>query len=425
MKDELDGPRKPFSIPKQYVWIAYKRVKANQGACGVDKMSIEDLDRDRERNLYKLWNRMSSGTYFPPPVKLVEIPKKSGGMRPLGIPTVLDRIAQMVVKMILEVKVEPHFHPDSYAYRPKKSAIQAVGQTRRRCWRYAWAIDLDIKGFFDNLDHELLLKAVRHHTDSKWILLYIERWLKAKLQLKDKSLKNRDKGTPQGGVISPLLANLYLHYTIDAWMERTYPENPFERYADDIVVHAKTQEEATALFTAITKRLKDCGLEVNKQKTKIVSCENDKRQGNDSIRKFDFQGFAFQPRKTRSRKGHDFIGFNPGISPKSATAIRRTMRTWQLHRRNRESLSILAHEINPILNGWINYYGKYRKSDLYSVFDSLDSTIMRWVMRKYKRFRNRKRKARAWLRGVKSRDPRLFAHWQLGNSNGQWMIGAV
>ncbi|MFH1821452.1 MAG: group II intron reverse transcriptase/maturase [Methanobacteriota archaeon] len=253
---------KPFEISKQVMWKAYKRVKANKGASGVDEESILDFEVKLRDNLYKLWNRMSSGSYFPPAVRRVEIPKANGGMRPLGIPTVSDRIAQMVVKMYLEPKVEPYFHKDSYGYRPNKSAIEALGIARERCWRQDWVLDLDIRGFFDNLDHELLMRAVKKHTDCKWIVLYVERWLKAPVQLENGTRISRGKGTPQGGVVSPLLANLFLHYALDEWMKRKYSDIPFERYADDVVFHCKTEAEAKALKMAIEERLVACGLEL-------------------------------------------------------------------------------------------------------------------------------------------------------------------
>jgi RNA-directed DNA polymerase len=235
------GKTKPFSISKFVVWEAYKRVKANKGSAGIDEESLEEFELNLKDNLYRLWNRMSSGSYFPPPVLLVEIPKQDGGLRPLGIPTVTDRIAQMVVKMTLEPILEPHFHADSYGYRPNKSAIEAVGMTRKRCWRYDWVIDIDIKGFFDNLDHELMMRAIKHHTDCKWIILYIERWLKAPVQKRDGTVVDREKGTPQGSVISPLLANLYLHYSQDEWLRKNYPNNPFERFADDSAPRAQAK----------------------------------------------------------------------------------------------------------------------------------------------------------------------------------------
>jgi group II intron reverse transcriptase/maturase len=195
---------KSWSIPKRLVWEAYKRVKANRGAAGVDDQSIEEFEADLQNNLYKLWNRMSSGSYFPPPVKRVQIAKRDGGKRPLGIPTISDRIAQGVVKGYLEPELEKHFHPDSYGYRPGRSALDAVGAARRRCWQHAWVLDLDIRAFFDSISHELLLRAVRKHTDCAWVLLYIERWLKAPVQLEDGTLEPRTKGSPQGSVVTPL-----------------------------------------------------------------------------------------------------------------------------------------------------------------------------------------------------------------------------
>jgi len=269
-----------YVISKFVVWEAYKRVKANKGSSGVDGESLEVFEKDLKNNLYRLWNRMSSGSYFPPPVKLVEINKKSGGKRPLGIPTVTDRIAQMVVKMTLEPKLEPCFHADSYGYRPGKSAIEAVGKVRERCWRYNWVIDLDIKGFFDNLNHDLLKLALEKHRPEKWVMLYIERWLKAPVQQLDGSLNERTKGTPQGGVISPLLANLYLHYAMDEWLRIKHPDTPFERYADDSVVHCRTEREAKETLQSLKERLLQCGLELHPEKTKIVYCKDDDRRGN-------------------------------------------------------------------------------------------------------------------------------------------------
>ena len=281
---------KPFPIIKRQVWEAYKRVKANQGGAGVDGQTIQAFDEDLENNLYKLWNRLASGSYQPPPVKRVEIPKADGGIRPLGIPTVADRIAQMVVKQVLEPELEKHFHPDSYGYRPGKSAHQAIGQARRRCWDNDWVVDLDIKGFFDNLDQALLMRAVRHHTQDNWVVLYIERWLKAPVQMPDGTRQERNKGTPQGGVISPLLANLYLHYAFDLWMQRTYQSISFERYADDAVCHCRTQAEAEHLKDALERRFADCGLELHPEKTRIIYCKDDDRRGGYPNIGFDFLG---------------------------------------------------------------------------------------------------------------------------------------
>lgn len=281
---------KPFSISKHQVWEAWLKVKANQGAAGVDGQSIEEFEANLSDNLYKLWNRMASGSYFPSPVLRVEIPKDDGRTRPLGIPTVADRIAQMVVKNQLEPELEKHFHPDSYGYRPGKSALEAVGQARQRCWRHDWVVDLDIKGFFDNIDHGLMMRAVRVHTQERWVLLYIARWLRAPIQMPDGTLRQPEKGTPQGGVASPLLANLFLHYGIDVWMQRNYPDIPFERYADDAVLHCKTQVQAEMLKQALMERMQSIGLELHPEKTRIVYCKDDDRQGEYAETSFDFLG---------------------------------------------------------------------------------------------------------------------------------------
>ena len=408
------GQAKPFEISKKVVWEAYKRVKANQGAAGVDGKSIQDFEVKLKDNLYKLWNRMSSGSYLPPAVRRVEIPKANGGKRPLGIPTVADRIAQMVAKMYLEPELEPYFHEDSYGYRPKKSAIEALGTARKRCWRYDWVLDLDIRGFFDNLDHELLMRAVRKHTDCKWMLLYIERWLKAPAQVEDGTLVNRDKGTPQGGVISPLLANLFLHYALDEWMRRNHPFIPFERFADDAVFHCKTEAEAKALKMAIEKRLAECRLEFHPQKTKIVYCRDDDRQGNYPNEKFDFLGYTFRARRSKNYLGKYFVNFSPAVSNDATKFMRQTMRDWRLHLRSDKELLDLSRMFNPVLRGWINYYGKYYRSALYPTFRHLNRTLVRWARRKYKRLRIHQRRAEYWLGDIAKRDSRLFAHWQMG-----------
>jgi len=404
---------KPFCISKWEVWEAYKLVKANKGAAGVDGQSIAEVEEDLKDNLFKIWNRMSSGSYFPPPVRRVDIPKDNGKTRPLGIPTVADRIAQTVVKRYLEPILEEYFYPDSYGYRPRKSAIEAIGVARQRCWRYDWVLDLDIKGFFDNIDHDLLMRAVRKHTDCKWVLLYIERWLKAPAQLADGSLINRDKGTPQGGVVSPLLANLFLHYAFDTWMKRQYPQIPFERYADDGICHCRSKAEAERLRVAIEKRFAECGLELNLQKTKIVYCKEDDRRGNYPEQKFDFLGFTFQPRRAKNRRGKLFVGFMPAISNKAKKSICDAMRQWKMHRQTDKSLDELARVVNPVLRGWINYYGSFYKSALYRVFQQLNNLLVRWASRKYKRLRRNNHRARQWLQGVFHRQPKLFAHWQL------------
>jgi RNA-directed DNA polymerase len=405
---------KPFLIAKHSVLEAWKRVKVNQGAAGIDEESIQDFERQLKDNLYRIWNRMSSGSYLPPPVKTVAIPKTGGGERKLGIPTVADRVAQMVVKMHLEPKVEPLFHADSYGYRPFKSAHDAVGQARKRCWKYDWVLDLDIKGFFDNIPHELLMRAVRKHAPEKWVVLYVERWLKAPAQNEQGQLTTREKGTPQGGVASPLLANLFLHYGFDAWMARKYPSIPFERYADDAIVHCRTKKEAENMRAAIILRMAECGLELNLQKTKIVYCQDADRRGKHEHEKFTFLGYEFRPRRARNHRGKYFVSFLPAISDKAAKAIRQEIRGWKLQLRSDKSLEDLARMFNPILRGWIQYYGKYYRSMLHPVFRPLNRRLVRWACRKYKKLRNHQRRATHWLRRISIRSAQLWAHWQIG-----------
>jgi RNA-directed DNA polymerase len=404
---------KPFCISKRVVFEAYKRVKANQGAAGVDEESIADFEKDLKNNLYKIWNRMSSGSYFPPPVRLVEIAKKGGGQRKLGVPTVSDRIAQMVAKMYFEPEVDRYFHPDSYGYRPGKSAIEAVGVARKRCWRYDWVLDLDIKAFFDEIDHELLMRAVRKHTGNRWLLLYIERWLKAPVQAEDGTLHSREKGSPQGSVISPLLANLFLHYVFDEWMRRDYENIPFERYADDILVHCRSGKQAKWIKTVIEQRLNQCRLELNPEKTKIVYCKDSSRKGNYPNEKFDFLGYTFGSRLSKDRYGKFFVGFLPAVSDEAAKSMRGTIRGWRIHRMTDKSIKDLACMFNPIIRGWINYYGQFYKSALYPIFNQLNGALQRWAMRKYKKLRRRRRRAFYWLGRIAKRMSYLFAHWRL------------
>ena len=413
-REDSSDEAKSYKIPKQQVWEAYQRVKANQGAAGVDGESIADFEKKLKDNLYKLWNRMSSGSYFPPPVMEVSIPKDGGGERKLGIPTVSDRIAQMVVKMQIEPEMERIFHPSSYGYRPAKSAHDAIAQARENCWRFEWVLDLDIKGFFDNIPHDLLLKAVRKHVPEKWTQMYIERWLKAPMQDKDGKLKERPKGTPQGGVVSPLLANLYLHYAFDQWLKREYPNLKFERYADDAIVHCQTQEQAEELRLALSKRLGECGLELHPVKTKIVYCNNGQGGNPSCPQEFDFLGYTFRARKVRTKTGRIQIGFLPAVSKKATQKIRKEIKSWQLHRRVGHTLEGIAHKINAIIQGWINYYGKYYGSKLREIFRLLNYALARWASRKYKKLRKRPRKARKWLVRVAGKQPDLLAHWKYG-----------
>ena len=405
---------KSYAISKEVVLEAYKRVKARGGGAGVDGETIEGFSSNLKDNLYKIWNRMSSGSYFPPAVRVVEIPKGKDKVRKLGIPTVSDRIAQMVVKMYLEPKVEPIFHEDSYGYRPNKSAIEAVGKVRRRCWNYDWVIDVDIKGFFDNIDHELMMLAVRKHTNCKWVLLYVERWLKAPEQRREGTPEDRDKGTPQGGVISPLLANLFLHYAYDEWMKRNYPNNPFERYADDIVVHCKTELEAKSLLEVTEKRLNQCKLEVNREKTKIVYCKDKGRKGTYTQEKFEFLGYMFRPRSAGTRWGKCSVSFTPAVSNRAKKLLRERDRRMKIPRRVSSTLEELAELMNPIVRGWINYYGEYHKTETLRTLSYMDEMLVRWARKKYKRFKATKREVYKWLGKIANRDPNLFVHWQRG-----------
>jgi RNA-directed DNA polymerase len=405
---------KPYDIPKQTVWDAFQRVKVNKGAAGVDEETIGEFEKDLKGNLYKIWNRMSSGSYFPPAVKAVEIPKKSGGVRILGIPTVSDRVAQMVVKMHFEPKVEPIFAADSYGYRPGKSAIDALRITRGRCWRYDWVIELDIRKLFDRIDHELLMKAVRKHTDSAWEILYIERWLKAPFQMQDGSLVERTMGTPQGGVVSPVLANLFMHYAFDEWMKREHPNNPWARYADDGVIHCRTQKEAENLLIELGERFKQCKLELNTEKTRIVYCKDDDRRGNYPVTSFDFLGYTFRARGSKNRWGKCFINFSPAVSNAASKAMRQTIRGWRMQLKSDVGIDDLSRMFNPVVRGWINYYGCFYKSQLYSVLRHMNRALMYWARRKYKKLAVHKRRASAWLGRLARNRPELFAHWQMG-----------
>ena len=418
------GGVKPFDIPKKEIWEAFKRVRANGGAAGVDGESIAEFEADLTGNLYKLWNRLSSGSYFPPPVRRVDIPKPDGGTRPLGVPTVADRVAQEVVRRRLEPLVEPRFHPDSYGYRPGRSALDAVATARRRCWRFDWALDLDIKGFFDSIPHDLLLKAVRHHTGCRWTLLYIERWLTAPVQMEDGSLHPRVCGTPQGGVVSPVLANLFLHYAFDAWMGRVFPAIPFERYADDVICHCRTQAEAERLQAALAARLAACGLALHPEKTRIVYCRDTDRPGDHPVHKFTFLGYEFRPRLVRWGAGQYRVGFTPAAGPKALKAIRAEVRRWRLHRRTDKELADLARMFNPIIRGWILYYGRFYRSALYPALRHIDLYLGRWACKKMKRHRGHQRRAHQWLAREAQAQPRLFAHWSFVRGSG-WATRAV
>lgn len=411
LREDPENKAKPFNIPKREVWEAYQQVRSRKGAPGCDGQRIADFEDDLRNNLYKLWNRMSSGSYMAPPVLSVKIPKAGGGERPLGIPTVADRVAQMVVKRALEPQLERYFHADSYGYRPNKNALDAVDITRKRCWRYAWVVDLDIESFFDTIDHDLLMQAVRHHTQERWVCLYIERWLKADRILEDGTRVARERGTPQGGVISPLLANLFLHYVFDCWMVRNWSDVAFARYADDAVCHCQSREQAERLLDSLRQRFEACGLRLHPDKTRIVYCKDDRRTGDHPETSFDFLGYTFRPRPARTRQGTLFIGFNPAVSRKAIKAMNAKIRTWRLHTRIQHTLESLAAAINPVIRGWIAYYGRFNRAQLFVVLTRLEHRLFRWVRRKYKRMRRNERRAWAFLRRMRKQMPGLFAHW--------------
>lgn len=410
---------KSFNISKQLVMQAYELVKANAGAGGVDRQSLGDFEKNLKDNLYKIWNRLSSGCYFPPPVRAVAIPKKAGGERILGVPTIGDRVAQTVVKLIFEPCVEPCFLTDSYGYRPNKSALDAIGVTRKRCWDYDWVLEFDIRGLFDNIPHELLMKAVRKHTDCKWVILYIVRWLKAPLQLNDGILVQRNKGTPQGGVISPVLSNLFMHYVFDFWMTKNHPGKPWCRYADDGLVHLRTEKEAQEMFLALKTRFEECGLEMHPVKTRIVYCKDGRRKQKMPNKAFDFLGYTFQARLCKNTKRNSlFVNFTPAVSKMALKAMRAKIRKDGLRNRTDLSLKQIAKWYNPILQGWLGYYGRYYRSALYSVWRHFNKTLVAWVMRKYKHFQRRKTKASIFIEKLMESHPNLFVHWRNGMKGG-------
>lgn len=397
-------------VSKRMVWEAYKKVKRNGGSAGVDKQSIAMFDEDMSKNLYKIWNRMSSGSYFPPPVRTVLIPKTNGSKRALGIPTVSDRIAQMVVKNYLEPIVDKSFSKHSYGYRPGRSAHDAVSSAEANCRKYGWIIDLDIKGFFDNINHEKMLQLLQLHTQEQWILLYVERWLKAEVE-SDGTITARQTGTPQGGVISPLLANIYLHHAFDTWMEERKTANPFERYADDIIVHCSSKEAAGLLLAAIRERLKEYDLTLHPEKTKIVHCKDYRRnKEKEEGVVFTFLGFDFKPRIIKSNRGL-FLGYGAAIGKSAQKKITALIKESRLVRWTTATIESIAAEWNPRIRGWINYYGRFGRSELYNVFDVFNMRLARWIGNKY-------RLTGKWacikrLKLIKQQNRNLFAHWSL------------
>lgn len=411
---------KSYPITKEQVWEAFKLVKSKGGSAGVDGITIKQVAKNPQKHLYPVWNRLASGSYFPPAVKRVEIAKTDGGVRQLGIPTVKDRVAQMVIARELEEIVEPVFSENSFGYRPHKSAHQAVEQARTNCWEFAWVIDMDIKGFFDNIDHGLMIRALRRYTDQKHIITYVKRWLNAPIQLKDGTqIQHKGKGTPQGGVISPLLANLFLHVVFDKWMEKQFPDCPFERYADDIIVHVRSEAYAQKVLKQIRERLKDCKLELHPDKTKIVYCDRTGRRKNPKEvkhKQFDFLGFTFCTRTVKTKEGKLIKGFSPSISKKSIKTIIKECYRLRLHRWTRMDIYQISKILSPKIRGWINYYGRFRKSGMELLFRYLNRRLAKWVFNKYKRFKRTRslNTAKKWLKKIAKQYSYLFPHWQHG-----------
>ncbi len=403
---------KPFDIPKQMVWEAYRQVAANKGAPGVDEQTLGQFESDLRDNLYVIWNRMSSGSYFPSPVKAVEIPKPHGsGVRLLSVPTIVDRVAQTVVAMYLEERAEPRFHPDSYGYRPGRSALDAVGVCRKRCWRYDWVVDLDVQKFFDTVPWHLIVKAVEAVTDTSWVLLYVKRWLAAPLQHQDGTLVERDKGTPQGSAVSPILANLFMHFAFDNWMARNYPGVPFERYADDGVVHCVSRQQAEDVLAGIAKRMQEVGLRLHPDKTRVVYCKDGQRREKHEHTSFTFLGFTFRPRKARKRDGGYFTSFLPAMSTEALKAKGTELRAMRIHRRTTRTLDDLARWLNPIVGGWMRYYGQFYRSAMIPLLQRVSSYLRRWAAKKYRRLRTDRQFRRWWTRLI-DRQPGLFAQWK-------------
>lgn len=405
---------KSLPISKRMVYNSYLKVTDKDGSAGIDKQSIEMFNENLKDNLYKIWNRMTSGSYFPPPVRTVFIPKKQGGERPLGIPTVSDRIAQGVVKDYLEPSLENIFHSSSFGYRPGRSAHDAIKQCQANCIKQAWVIDVDIKGFFDNISHEILLGLLQKHTTEKWVLLYAERWFKAGVQQKDGGIITRTKGTPQGGVISPLFANLYLHHGFDKWMDEENPQNPFERYADDIVIHCNSKGEAEQLLEKLKARMQHYELELHPEKTKIVYCKNYLRNEMHDNNSFTFLSYSFEPRTVKDKfdKKKCLVVFSAAISQQAKASIREKLREALPTMWSNQTLEWFAQRLNPKIRGWINYYAKFNKHIAYEVFYYLNKLIVKWVKNKYKI------SGKAWLydkyKSLQSANPDLFYHWRLG-----------
>ena len=415
MTDLFETKSKPIPITKDMVRQAYRKVRSNKGSAGVDEISLKQFDENLSKNLYKLWNRMASGSYFPMPVKEVVIPKSDGGRRKLGIPSISDRVAQEVVKAYIEPRLEAEFLSSSYGYRPHKSAHDALTQVRENVRNFSWVIDMDIKSFFDEVNHELLMKAVEKHVPEKWVQLYIRRWLQTPIQTQEGLVHKQGQGTPQGGVISPLLANLFLHYVLDKWLLLNFPTVRFVRYADDVVVHCISEKQSHYVLEAIRRRLTECKLRLSEQKTKITYCKDYRRnEGKGYPKSFDFLGHTFKPmEKKSSRTSGVFLGFDCEISKKARSRIIALWKAMDIQRQSTLTLQNLAEMLNAKSRGIINYYGKMNIWSVGRLFRHLDYRIAKWVKNKFKSLQNSYLKANDWLRDIKLSYPTLFVHWKL------------
>ena len=408
-EDDALTQRKPFEIPKALVWAAYHDVRKNRGAPGCDGQTLTEFDQQRDRNLYKIWNRLCSGTYFPPPVREKRIPKDNGKERVLGIPTVSDRIAQGAVKLFVEAKLDPIFHDDSYGYRPGRSAHDALRQCATRCWQYSWVLEVDIRAFFDHVRHDLVIKALEHHQMPSWVILYCRRWLEAPMQSVNGEVTMRNRGTPQGGVISPLLANLFLHYAFDRWMQRVNRYVPFERYADDIVIHCSRMSDAVRIRGQLAARMKHVGLTINEEKSQIVYIDTFPRWN--VATSFTFLGYDFKVRTLKNFKGELYRKCMPGASMKAMRRITQTIKSWRIHRSTAADLRVFAQRYNAVLRGWIDYYGKFwYRNFSYRLWSAMQSRLLKWMKAKY---RIATRSAQHRLALARAENPQLFAHWYL------------
>jgi group II intron reverse transcriptase/maturase len=417
MRRIFEEKAKPLPINKQMVWKAYKKVKSNKGSWGVDKVSIDQFENNLENNLYKLWNRLASGSYFPPAVKEVEIPKSNGKNRQLGIPTISDRVGQEVIKDLIEPRLEQEFDNSSYGYRPFKNAHQALSVVRSNTRKYDWVIDLDITNFFDNVNHDKLMSALERHIEENWIKVYIKRWLEAPVLKVNGDLEDRQgNGTPQGGVISPLLANLYLHYTFDIWMARKFSSIPFVRYADDMVIHCKSKAQAEYVLQEIQERLKACNLETNTEKTVVVYCKDYRRKDKNEQVSFDFLGFSFHPQSKPSKSGGMFLGYNCSISQKNYSRMVKTFKDLRFDRWTGATLQDIADELNPKIRGWMDYYEKFSKGSLSKVFRNFHNRLVKWILNKYKRFKGSRRRGFDYLHKIHKHYSYIFYHWKVGYS---------